>query len=204
MTIPRQRYLDQTTEHFHQHLHSQHLEAGAALTEAYATLVESLVAIISELDTQIEPLQHRLDAAFASHRDAEIYRSQPGLGVVLGARVLAEFGDDPDRYDSVRSRRNYAGTSPITRASGKSTAVVARFIRNRRLADACDRWAFASLKTSPGARRYYDELRDNGKTHGQALRALSNRLVGILHGCLEHRTTYNEAIAWKRYEPAAA
>ncbi len=104
---------------------------------------------------------------------------------MLGARVLGEFGDDPNRYADAKARRNYAGTSPITRASSKSSVVVAQFVRNHRLAEACDRWAFASLSSSPGARRYHDELRAAGKTHGQALRALFNRLVGILHGCLD-------------------
>ena len=62
----------------------------------------------------------------------------PGLGVVLGARVLGEFGDDPERYDSAKSRRNYAGTSPLTVASGRKRTVRARFIRNRRLYAAAD------------------------------------------------------------------
>jgi hypothetical protein len=131
-------------------------------------------------------------------------RSQPGLGTILGARVLSEFGDDPNRYADARARKNYAGTSPITRASGKTKVVAARFIRNHRLGDACTRWAFAALSSSPGARRFYDEQRDAGKTHGQALRVLSNRLVGILHGCLASRTAYDESTAWKRYENNAA
>jgi hypothetical protein len=74
--------------------------------------------------------------------------------------------------------------------------VLARYARNRRLADACEQWAFCSLTQSAGARRYYDELRARGKTHHQALRQLANRWVGILHGCLESRTTYREELAW--------
>jgi hypothetical protein len=66
---------------------------------------------------------------FGQHRDAEIISSQPGLGPVLGARVLAEFGDDPDRYTDAKSRKSYAGASPITRASGKKEVVVARFVQ---------------------------------------------------------------------------
>ena len=72
--------------------------------------------------------------------------------MTLGARVLAEFGDDPNRYADAKSRKNYAGTSPITRASGKHRVVLARYARNRRLADACYLWAFAALTASPGAR----------------------------------------------------
>ncbi len=116
--------------------------------------------------------------------------------MVLGARVLGEFGDDPNRYADAKSRKNYAGTSPITKASGTRRVVLARFARNRRLADACYLWAFAALTASPGARAYYDERRAAGDTHHRALRALANRLVGILHGCLRHGALYDEDTAW--------
>jgi hypothetical protein len=55
---------------------------------------------------------------------------------------------------------------------------------------------FAALNNSPGARAFYDQQRARGATHYQALRALANRLVGILHGCLRTRTLYNEHLAW--------
>ncbi|WP_131803655.1 transposase, partial [Pseudofrankia sp. EUN1h] len=128
--------------------------------------------------------------------DARILLSQPGLGAVLAARVLAEFGDDPDRYTDARARKNYAGTAPITRASGTRRIVLARVAVNKRLRDALYLQAFAALGVSPGARAYYDAHRARGATHHQALRALSNRLVGILHGCLRHHTPYDEATAW--------
>jgi hypothetical protein len=113
--------------------------------------------------------------------------------------VLAEFGDDPHRYTDAKGRKNYAGTAPITRASGKSRVVLARVARNRRLADALHQWAFCALTCSPGARTYYDAQRARGATHHTALRALSNRLVGLLHGCLRHHIVYDENIAWARY-----
>jgi transposase len=128
--------------------------------------------------------------------DAEILRSQPGLGTVLAARVLAEFGDDPTRYADVKARRNYAATSPITRASGTRRVVLARVAGNKRLRDALYLQAFSALSRSPGARAYYDHHRERGHTHHQALRALANRLVGILHGCLRHRQLYDETTAW--------
>ncbi|MGH9072104.1 MAG: transposase, partial [Acidimicrobiales bacterium] len=134
----------------------------------------------------------------------EVVRSQPGLGTILGARVLGEFGDEPNRYDSAKSRKNYAGTSPITRASGTKWVVLARYARNDRLGDAIYLWAFASLGASPGARAFYDAHRKAGDTHHAALRALGNRLVGILHGCLAHHVNYDEAIAWgHRADPAS-
>ena len=110
--------------------------------------------------------------------------------------MLAEFGDDPNRYVSAKSRKNYAGTSPITRASGTRHVALARFVRPSRLADALDQWAFCSLNKSDGCNAYYSCRRASGDTHHQALRALGNRLVGILHGCLTHHTTYDETLAW--------
>ena len=114
--------------------------------------------------------------------------------------MLGEFGDDPRRYVSAKARKNYGGTSPITRASGKRKVVAARFIHNDRLVDALMSWAFSSLKASPGARAFYDEQRAKGHDHNDALRRLANRLVGILHGCLKTRTLYDEATAWGHRE----
>ena len=172
------------------------LRAPAAVEAAHGATTRSTVAILSELNVQIEMLAAELADHFKQHPDSDIYLSLPGIGVILGARALGEFGDDPNRYADAKSRRNYAGTSPITRASGRSHVVLARFVRNKRLADATYRWAYCSLRWSPGARAFYDLHRSNGDSHNQALRALSNRLVGILHGCLRHHTAYNEHTAW--------
>jgi hypothetical protein len=177
-------------------LRSEHLGQPPAVTAAYAATVRSLIAVITVLNEQVKVLQGHVEADFGRHPDAEIYRSQPGIGAVLGARVLGEFGDDPDRYADGKARRNYAGTSPLTRASGKKKVVAARFIHNDRLVDALNAQAFAALNASPGARALYDELRARGIEHNDALRRLANRLVGILHGCLKTRTLYDEATAW--------
>ena len=178
------------------------------MVPAYAASVTALVAVIAELAAQVHVLQGEVEAGFGRHPDAEIYLSQPGLGPILAARVLAEFGDDPQRYADAKARKNYAGTSPITKASGTRRVVLARHARNRRLADALYQQAFCALTTSAGARKYYDAHRARGATHHQALRALANRLVGILHGCLRHQTRYDEATAWAEARtgtaPAAA
>jgi len=110
--------------------------------------------------------------------------------------VLAESGDDPGRYASARARKNYAGTRPITRASGKKKTVAARYVRNDRLIDALMARAFTALHASPGARACYDRQRASGASHNAALRQLANRLTGIPHGCLKTRTLYDEATAW--------
>ena len=77
--------------------------------------MRSLIAVIAVLNEQVKVLQGQVEENFGRHPDAEIYRSQPGMGAILGARVLGEFGDDPHRYADGKARRNYGGTSPLTR-----------------------------------------------------------------------------------------
>jgi transposase len=200
----RQRSIESRAQQIQAILRAEQLSAPEAVAAAFGATTRATVNIVIELNEQIRDLETTLANHFEKHPDADIYRSLPGLGVILGARVLGEFGDDPNRYTNAKSRKNYAGTSPLTIASGKKKAVLARHVRNSRLYDAVDRWAFATLLNSPGARAYYDQHRAAGDTHHQALRALGNRLVGILHGCLHHRTHYNEHTAWAHRITTAA
>lgn len=200
----RQRRLEERAGEIQAVLRAEQLAAPAVVSEAMGASVTALVAVIAELNTQIARLEEQLARGFDQHPDAKIVRSLPGLGTVLGARVLAEFGDDPNRYSDAKARKNYAGTSPITKASGKSRIVLARYARNRRLSNACYLWAFAAITASPGARAFYDARRAAGDTHNRALRALANRLVGLLHGCLRHQTLYDEPTAWGHRQAEAA
>jgi hypothetical protein len=185
-------------------LRTEHLTQPPTVTAAYGAIVVSLVKVIAAHNRQIDELETVLTDHFGQHPDAAILRSQPGLGVVTGARVLGEFGDDPTRYDGAKARRNYAGTSPLTVASGTRKVVRARHIRNKRLADALHWWAFNAITRSPGARALYDRRRAAGDTHSGALRVVANRLVAILHGCLRTRTLYDETTAWAHRHDLAA
>ena len=193
----RQRGVDTAAERIQSELRQPQLAAAPMVEVAFGHTVSAIVAVLAQLVIRIELLERELNAYFERHPDAQILLSQPGLGPVLAARVLAEFGDDPTRYADARARRNYAATSPITRASGTRRVVLARFTGNKRLRDALYLQAFAALSGSPGARAHYDSHRARGHTHHQALRALANRLVAILHGCLRHHQTYHETTAWQ-------
>jgi transposase len=131
----RQRNIAAPARQIQAALRSQQLTAPAPVTAAFAATTRATVGIIAELNRQISELETTLAAHFETHPDAAIYRSLPGLGVILGARVLGEFGDDPNRFTDAKSRKNYAGTSPLTVASGRKHAVLARHVRNRRLYD---------------------------------------------------------------------
>lgn len=177
-------------------LRSEQLGQADLVTTAYASTVRALVAVITTLNTEIKTLEGEVEAHFGRHPDAEVILSQPGIGVVLGARVLAEFGDAPGRYANAKARKNYAGTSPITRQSGKMRTVHARFVHNDRLVDALHLQASCAVLHDPEVRAYYDQLRARDVGHNAALRQVGNRLVGILHGCLKTRTHYDRTTAW--------
>jgi hypothetical protein len=200
----RQRNLERRTEEIQEALRAEQLEAPELVTKTHGLITRSALALIVSFNAQIGELETALSEHFEQHPDAKVVLSLPGLGTVLGARVLGEFGDDRTRFSGPKSRKNYAGTSPVTKASGHSRVVLARFARNRRLGDACDQWAFCALTRSPGARSYYDQLRARGKTHRQALRQVANRLVGILHVCLERGVVYDERVAWPEDSRLAA
>jgi hypothetical protein len=178
------------------------LRLPAVAEGAYAAVVSGQVRMLTAINEQIAGLQQVMAGHFGRHPAADIYLSQPGLGTVLAARVLGEFGDDPQRFADARGRKNYSGQSPVTRASGRKTVVLARWATNRRLGTALHLQAFAALSASPGARGYYDTLRGRNIGHHAALRQLANRLVGILHGCLKTGTLYDENIAWQHQQTA--
>lgn len=164
----------------------------AAFGEAVAALVDTIVV----MQTGIARLEAAMTAEFDQHADAKILSPAPGLGPILAARLLGEIGDDRARFEGAANLRAFAGTAPITRASGKSKVVRTRHIRNRRLADACHWWAFASISASPGARAHYDRRRAIGDTHNAALRNLANKLLGRLWWCLHNNETWDDKAAW--------
>jgi transposase len=156
-------------------------------------------ALLRQLDTacaNADELAAATVAHFEKHPDAEIITSLPGLGSLTGARVLAEIGDDRSRFADARSLKAYAGSAPVTRASGKSLTVMHRRVKNQRLASVGYSWSFAALGASPGARAHYDRRRTAGDRHTAAQRNLFNRLIGCLHHCLDTRQTYDENAAF--------
>jgi transposase len=201
---PRRRDIPAKAAAIQQALRAEHLGQAEVVNTAYAATVRATIAVLQTLNAEIRTLDGEVEAHFGQHPDAEVYLSQPGIGVILGARVLAEFGDAADRYADAKSRKNYAGTAPITRQSGKSKTVHARFVHNDRLIDALHMQAGAAILHDPGVRAYYDQLRARKIGHNAALRQIGNRLVGILHGCLKTTKHYNETTAWShRSQPAA-
>ena len=165
------------------------------------------LALLRQLDAACQAADNLAEAsgtAFGQHPDAQIIASFPGLGEIAGARILAEIGDDRTRFADARALKAYAGSAPVTRASGKTIHVFTRKVKNQRLAAAGYVWAFASLTASPPARIHYDRRRQAGDRHVAAQRNLFNRLLGCLHHCLTTGQTYDPAKAFPTPAAAAA
>ena len=166
-----------------------------------------LTALLGQFDAACAAAEELAEAAIAhfdQHPDAAIITSFPGLGQLAGARVLAEIGDDRARFTEARGLKAFAGSAPITRASGKKTVVLHRHIKNRRLAAVGRIWALGSLRTSPGARADYDARRAAGDWNHQAQRHLFNKFLGQLHHCLHTGQLYDEHLAFPPPLPLAA
>jgi len=164
-------------------------------------------ALLGQLDaacTAADDLEQAVTQSFNQHPDAGIITSFPGLGILTGARVLAEIGDDRSRFQDARGLKAYAGAAPITRASGKSTAITHRRIKNNRLANTGWIWAFAASANYPSARDHYRHRREIGDRHGPATRHLFNKLLGQLYYCLQHGQTFDEDKAFRPTVAAAA
>jgi hypothetical protein len=180
-------------------LRAPHLGQPEVIAGAYAASVQAGAAVITALNEQVKIIEAKVSEIFRRHPDAGAYLSQPGIGDITGARILGEYGDAAGRYASAKARKNYAGTSPLTIQSGKKKTVHARYIRNKHLIDALHAQALSAISASPGARAYYDELRDREIGHNDALRRVASRLAGILHGCLKTGSEYDEATAWSHH-----
>lgn len=179
------------------------LRQPAPVETALGHAVTGLIAVVGSMQAAVDQLETALAAEFDAHPLAPVLRSAPGLGPVLAARILGEVGDDPTRFATAGGLRAFAGTAPVTRASGRSHHVMARKVRNKRLGDACHWWAFAMLTKSPGARAHYDRRRAAGDHHNAALRNLANKLIGRLWWCLHHNQPWDDTTAWNHDSAAA-
>jgi transposase len=192
----RKRGIDTEADRIQAILRREYLHQLPLVEDAFGRQALALLRQLNAAATNADELATAVIEHFDIHPDAQIIASQPGLGPLTGARVLAEIGDDPSRFRDARALKAYAGAAPVTRASGKSLAVMHRRIKNQRLADAGYLWAFTALTASPGARAHYDRRRQAGDHHAAAQRNLFNRLIGCLHHCLATRQPYNETIAF--------
>jgi transposase len=179
-----------------QHTVLQTQSTGSALVVRLAEQISALDAEIADVDAQITDL-------FRQHESADVLLSMPGFGPVLAATFLANIGGNLDGFDSVDRLASVAGLAPVPRDSGRISGNLHRPRRfNRRLLRTCYLAALSSLKNSPASRTYYDRKRREGKSHKQALIALSRRRINVPWAMLRDHTTYREPGTVSRVQAA--
>jgi len=188
----RRRDLDRDVERLRAVFADTYLHQPPMVENAMGIQLATLLRQLEAACAAADELTQAAIAHFERHPDAAIITSFPGLGNLTGARVLAEIGDDRNRFADARGLKAFAGSAPITRASGKKTVVTHRHIKNRRLTAVGSIWAVAALRGSPGARRHFDARRAAGDWNRQAQRHLFNKFLGQLHHCLQTGQHYNE------------
>ncbi len=157
------------------------------------------LALLATLDAAClgaDDLEQAAAEEFRKHPDHAIITSFPGLADLTGARVLAEIGDDRTRFADARALKAYAGTAPVTRASGRSISITFRRIKNDRLAAAGWVWGFSAAANSGPAREHYLHRRAHGDRHSAALRHLVNKMLGQLYYCLQNRQEFDPVKAF--------
>ncbi len=193
----RQRGITADTERLREVFRADWAHQPQLIEDALGTQMLALLIQLEAACTAANNLAEAVEDVFPQHPDAEIILSFPGLGTQLGARMLAEIGDDRKRFADGRGLKAYAGASPITRASGKKSSITRRWVKNDRLNHAGYLWAFSAITASPGAKAHYRRRRDNhADWHAAAQRNLFNRMIGQLYHCLQQDQRYDEALAF--------
>ncbi|MBO4209013.1 IS110 family transposase [Micromonospora echinofusca] len=200
----RQRGIDELAAELHEALRRPQLRQLPMVEAAMGTQALALLATLNVECVSVDQLTEATSKAFRRHPDHEIVTSFPGLADVTGARVLAEIGDDRTRFADARALKAYAGSAPVTRASGRSISITHRKVKNDRLAAAGYLWSFVAATHAPPAKQHYQRRRDHGDRHPAALRNLFNRLLGCLHHCLASGQVYDPVKAFGEPQAAAA
>jgi transposase len=200
----RQRRIDTTAAQLHAALREPQLRQPDLVEDAMGRQALALLAVLDTACRNVDELGEAVAEAFQQHPDHAIITSFPGLADNTGARILAELGDDRTRFPDARAVKAYAGSAPITRASGRTISITHRRVKNDRLAAAGWAWAFAAMAHDEHANRHYRHRRDHGDRHPAALRHLFNRMLGQLYFCLQTRQPYQPHKAFAKPQPALA
>ena len=163
--------------------------------EVASRIVAELAAEVLSLKERIESIDEEIGQRFFARPEARILTSLPGMGPILGAEFLVAAGDI-SAFESADRLAAYAGLVPAARDSGKRVGNNRRMRGgNKTLKRVFYQSAFASLRSAPESRAFYDRKRAEGKRHTQALIALARRRVNVLWAMLCDGTTFESRSA---------
>lgn len=162
--------------------------------ESQSLFAIMLVDRLELLNRQIKELDKKIENLVEGFKPAAILTTLPGASHTLAAALIAELGRVPSRLSSASAVQCLAGTAPVTRQSGKYKYVKMRRACNKRLRNAVQQLSFSSITRCSWAREFYDNQRAKGKRHHQALRALGNKWIRIVHKMIETEQPYDEKL----------
>jgi transposase len=158
-------------------------------------IVADLAAEVLSLKGRIESIDEEIGQRFFARPEARILTSLPGMGLILGAEFVVAVGD-VSAFESADRLAAYAGLVPASRDSGKRVGNRRRMRGgNKILKRVFYQSAFASLRSAPESRAFYDRKRAEGKRHTQALIALARRRVNVVWAMLRDGTEFEERSA---------
>ena len=168
------------------------LSASPGTVAGKSFSAQTFARLLQQLNSQLAEFDDAIATAVAEHPDAAIFASFPGVGPVTTAVLLAEIGEDRQRYPTDTVLLAEAGLAPVTRASGRSRSVRFRYAANTRLREAAMWWAYNSMKESPWAAAAFRQARDQrGQRYHRALRGLSARWMRVLWRCWTNHVPYH-------------
>jgi transposase len=168
-----------------------------AVTRAKTLLAVTVAKQLCLLQSHLDEYRSRIVGLFHDHPDHDCFGSLPGAGAKIAPRLLSELGSNRQVFQTAEALQNYAGTSPVTRQSGRSRIVAVRRACNKTLRATAHLWADLSRKSCVWAEAYYQKKRADGMAHVAALRCLGHRWMKILWKMWQTGTPYNEALHLK-------
>lgn len=164
------------------------------MIRAKSRFLLTLIEQIQSLKIRIREYQDEIDKLFDQHPDSGIFKSLPGAGEKIAPRLLTEIGDNRDRYPDPDKLQCEAGTSPVTRSSGKSHIVVMRRACRKSFRDTMHLFSFCSLAQSSWSQSLYEQKKSQGKNHASALRSVGDKWLKIIHRIWMDRIPYDENV----------
>jgi transposase len=146
---------------------------------------------LSLLTAQLRGYDKHLQVLLDGHPDAPIMLSFTGIGTVIAAALIAEMGEDRDRFPTPGALLAEAGLAPVTRASGRTHQVRFRYAANHRMRHAIDWWMQVAIREDPWTATLYQSAREHGQGQYRALRGLGARWTRVLWRCWQDRTPYD-------------
>ncbi|MGA4792536.1 IS110 family transposase [Nocardia sp. AB354] len=192
----RQRGIDQLATQIVEGLKTTQLRQPGPVEQAMGRHALALVAMLDAACAGADDLEQAAAEEFRKHPDYAVITSFPGLADLTGSRMLAEIGDDRKRFAAARALKAYAGSAPVTRASGKSISISHRRIKNDRLAAVGWVWGTTMVVLPGPGQQHYRRRREHGDRHAPAIRHLFNKMLGQLYHCLQTHQPYDPAKAF--------